>query len=311
MTLTFFLMRSMPGNIIQQIALDNASTQGIPYKIAYEEAKGMYGVAENVPLYQQYFTYISNLFKGNLGESVQYQVPVSKIIVTALPWTTLVLSISITLSFIIGAIAGMMAAWKRETWLDSFVNAYASITSAIPAYLTALILLIVFAVYLHWFPLTGAYDIDITPGFNLSFIGSVLYHATLPIVSYIVEALGGWMLIVKANAVSVIGEDYVTAAQTRGLKEKRIAVSYVGKNAILPPVTHLAIVFGGMLGGSALVESVFAYPGMGFFFAKAISLRDYPLIQGLFLLTTVGVIIANLLADLLYSKLDPRVKAGR
>lgn len=301
----------MPGDIIYSLAADRASSEGIPFNVAYEEVKGMYGVSANQPLYKQYFIYISNLCRGNLGTSVQYLIPVSQIIVTALPWTAFVLSISITLSFGIGALLGMLAAWKRETMLDPLVSGYASVTGALPNYLVAVLLLFVFAINLKWLPLQGAYDVNTTPGFHIPFLLSVLYHAILPVTSYVIEGIGGWALLMKGNAVSVLGEDYVTAAQARGLKNRRIAVSYVGRNALLPPFTRLAVVFGGMLGGSTLIETVFAYPGLGFFFAKAVALRDYPLMQGLLLLTIAGVILANLVADFLYSKLDPRVKAGK
>lgn len=301
----------MPGDIMYSLAADRASSEGIPFNIAYEEVKGMYGVSTNQPLYKQYLIYLSDLLRGNLGTSVQYLIPVSQIIVTALPWTALVLSISITLSFGIGALLGMLAAWKRKTLLDPLVSGYASLTGAIPNYLVAVLLLFVFAINLKWLPLQGAYDVSTAPGFNIPFLLSVLYHAILPVTSYVLEGIGGWALLMKANAVSVLGEDYITAAQARGLKNRRIVVSYVGRNALLPPFTRLAVVFGGMLGGSALIETVFAYPGIGFFFGKAVALRDYPLMQGLLLLTIAGVILANLVADFLYSKLDPRVKAGK
>ena len=151
---------------------------------------------------------------------------------------------------------------------------------------------------------------DVTPGFNLLFILSALYHAALPIFAYTIQHLGGWILIMKSSAISVLGEDYVTAAQARGLKERTIAISYVGRNAILAPFTSLAIIFGGMLGGATLIETVFAYPGIGFFFGKAVALRDFPLMQGLFLLTIGGVILATLVADFLYAAIDPRVRKG-
>jgi len=308
MTLTFVLIRNMPGDIIMAMALDKASSEGIPFDIAYEQVKGLYGIAPEKPLLQQYLDYVASLLRGDLGKSVYYKIPVTRIIVTALPWTAFVLSISITLSFILGSLTGMITTWKRRTLLDPLVSAYASITDATPDYISAIILLIVFAVRLKWFPLTGAYDGSLTPGFNLPFILSALYHAFLPIMAYTIESLGGWALTMKANAVRVLGEDYVTAARAKGLKDRRIAIHYVGRNAILPSVTALAMAFGGMLGGSALIESTFAYPGIGFFFGKAVSLRDYPLMQGLFLLTTGGVIVANLIADLLYSRLDPRVR---
>lgn len=310
LSITFFLTRTMPGDIFYSMALDKMRTDGIPFEIAYERVKAMYGMATDEPLSKQYFTYLCNTIQGNLGTSVYYHISVNKIIVKAIPWTVFVLTISILLSFIIGSLIGMVIAWKRKTFLDSLASAYASITDATPAYITATILLIIFAVKLKWFPLKGAYNVDVTPGFNLLFILSALYHAALPILAFTIQDLGGWILTMKSSAISVLGEDYVRAAQARGLKERKIAISYVGRNAILAPFTSLAIIFGGMLGGATLIESVFAYPGIGFFFGRAVALRDFPLMQGLFLLTIGGVILATLVADFLYAAIDPRVRRG-
>ncbi|MDO9576208.1 MAG: ABC transporter permease [bacterium] len=310
LSITFFLTRKMPGDIFHAMALDKMRTEGIPFEVAYERVMAMYGMAGSEPLYKQYFAYLGNTIRGRLGTSVYYHISVNKIIAKAIPWTVFVCSISILLSFVIGSLLGTVIAWKRKTMLDPIASAYASITDATPSYITATILLIIFAVNLKWFPLKGAYSVDVTPGFNLLFIWSVLYHATLPILAYTIQSIGGWILTMKASAISVLGEDYVSAAKARGLKERRIAISYVGRNAVLAPFTSLAIVFGAMLGGATLIESVFAYPGMGFFFGKAVALRDYPLMQGLFLLTIGGVILATLLADFLYALIDPRVRKG-
>jgi peptide/nickel transport system permease protein len=135
-----------------------------------------------------------------------------------------------------------------------------------------------------------------------------LHHAALPIMAFTLESLGGWALAMKGNAISVLGEDYIMSARARGLPERRIVLAYAARNAILPLVAVLAISFGAMFGGSVLVETVFSYPGIGFFFTQAIGLRDYGMIQGLFLMTMVATVFANLLADLLYAKLDPRVR---
>ncbi|HEC33820.1 MAG TPA: ABC transporter permease [Chloroflexi bacterium] len=310
-TITFVLVHNLPGDVFVPMAMDMAQEQSIPFEIALETVRGLYGMpALDQPLYRQYFDYISRLFRGDLGESMLYHTPVIKIIASALPWTILVQVMGITLSFTIGTLIGMVAAWKRRGWLDTFVSAYSSITDATPDYLTALILLIVFAVNLKWLPLKGAYDVDVRPGVNLRFVLNVLYHAVLPMATYTLEGMGGWMLIMKSNAVSTVAQDYVKAAQAKGLRDRRIAINYVGRNAILAPVTSLAIAFGTMLGGATLIESVFAYPGIGFFFGEALKRRDYSLMQGLFLLTTVGIILANFLADWLYARLDPRVRAG-
>lgn len=308
LSLTFVLMRNMPGDPFYMLAMERTRDEGIPFDIALEEVRATFGAVDVGPLHRAYLAYIMRLFRGDLGESMFLRIPVIRIIATALPWTALVLSISIVLSFSIGSLLGMIVAWKRKTLLNPIVTAYASITDATPDWVTALILMMVFAMALGWFPMRGAYAIGLTPGFNFPFILSVLFHAFLPIMAFTIENLGGWALVMKANAASVLGEDYVVAAHARGLKNRRIAISYVGRNAVLPPITTLAIVFGGMLGGSALIETIFAYPGLGFWLVWAITHRDYPVIQGLFLLTIGGVILANLIADLLYSWLDPRVE---
>lgn len=308
LSITFVLIRNIPGDVIYSRALAISSDEGIPFDIAYERAKGLYGQTLEGSIFSQYIQYIKNIASGNLGESIFYKIPVIQMILKALPWTAFVVSISVMLSFFIGTRLGMLIAWKRRSFLDTFVTGYASVTDATPNFITALILLIIFAINLKWFPLKGAYDISLTPGFNGPFIISVLYHAVLPVLAYTIESIGGWALIMKGSAVDVLGEDYITAAKAKGLKEKRIIEKYMGANAILPPFTSLAIVFAGMLGGATLIESTFAYPGMGFFFGAAIGMRDYTLIQGLFLFTTLGMVVANMVTDLMYYIFDPRVR---
>jgi peptide/nickel transport system permease protein len=146
------------------------------------------------------------------------------------------------------------------------------------------------------------------PGFNWPYISSVLEHAILPISAYIITGLGGWALAMKGNAISVLGEDYVTAAKARGLSQRRIITTYVGRNALLPLITNLAISFGMMFGGSPLVENIFAYPGVGYFLNQAVGRRDFTLMQGMFLMITIAVVLANLIAEILYSVLDPRIR---
>jgi len=308
LSITFALIRNIPGDVIYSRALTIASEEGIPFDIAYERALGLYGQTLEGSIFSQYFRYIKNIASGSLGESIFYKIPVIQIVLKALPWTAFVVSISVMLSFFIGTRLGMLVAWKRKSFSNTFVTGYASITDATPDFITALILLIIFAINLGWFPLKGAYDISLTPGFNGPFVISVLYHAVLPVSAYTIESIGGWALMMKGSAVDVLGEDYITAARAKGLKERRIIRKYMGANAILPPFTSLAIVFAGMLGGAALIEGTFAYPGMGFFLGAAIGMRDYTLIQGLFLFTTLGMVMANMVTDLMYYILDPRVR---
>ena len=307
-TLTFFLLRRMPGDPLYMWAMELVQTHGMDFESAYEQVKQMYDYDPDEPMGQQYIRYIKGLMKGNLGTSMVYKISTNEIIITALPWTVFLLSISLLISFGLGSLMGMVIAWKRKTALEPIVTAYAAFTGATPDYITALILLIVFAANLRLFPMKGAYDSALTPGFNWPFIKSVLRHAVLPITAYVFESTAAWAMAMKGSAVSVLGEDYIMAARARGLKERRIMISYMGRNAILPLVTGLAIALGTMLGGATFIETIFSYPGIGWFFAQATTRMDFGLMQGLFLVTAVVTIFSNLVADILYSRLDPRIK---
>ncbi len=307
-TLTFFVVRNTPGDALQVWALEIVQTYGISMEDAMKQVRAMYGYDPDEPVLSQYIRYVKGLARGNLGTSILYKSSVNEIVFQALPWTVFILSTSLVLSFSIGALLGMAIAWKRKTVLDPIITGYAAITGATPDYITALILLIIFAINLKWFPLKGAYDPAVKPGFTWEFIKSVLYHGVLPIAAYTFENTAAWALAMKGSAVSVLGEDYIMAAWARGLKERRIMTRYMGRNAMLPLVTGLAIAFGSMMGGSVLIETIFNYPGIGWFFNQAVARRDYGLMQGLFFLTAAAVILANLIADLLYTRLDPRIR---
>ncbi len=307
-TLTFFVVRKTPGDAMQAWAMDIAEAYGMTYENALAFVRSMYGYNPSEPVINQYIDYVSGLLHGDLGKSFIYKVSVNEIIAKALPWTVFVTSVSLFLSFTLGVLLGMIIAWKRKTPLDPIVTGYAAFTGATPDYITALVLLIIFAINLRIFPIKGAYDATITPGFHWDFIKSVLKHAALPIAAYTFESTAGWAMAMKGSAVSVLGEDYIMAARARGLKESRIMLRYMGRNALLPMITGLAIALGGMVGGSILIETIFSYPGIGWFFSEALTKRDYGMMQGLFLFLAASVIFANLVADLLYSKLDPRIK---
>lgn len=305
---TFVLFRSMPGDPIQTMAMQLMQDRGLTYETAYNQAKAIYGYDLDRPVLEAFVLYLGGLLRGNLGTSLIYRVSVNEILGRALPWTLLVLSTSLLVSFAVGTLLGMAIAWKRRTALDPLVTMYAAFTGATPDYVTALLLLVIFAINLGWFPIRGAYATGLVAGFNWPFIKSVLHHAALPIIAYTFENTAAWALAMKGSAVSMLGEDFIMAARARGLKEGRIMTRYLGRNAILPMVTGLAISLGLMMGGAVLIETIFNYPGVGRFFGDAIGRRDYGLMQGLFLFQSAAVILANLLADLLYARLDPRIK---
>jgi peptide/nickel transport system permease protein len=188
------------------------------------------------------------------------------------------------------------------------VSFFGVFTQSIPDFLIALLLLIVFAVRLRLFPLRGAYSAEVIPGFNISFFLNALYHAVLPVAAYTIYTVGGWALSMKAAATTVLTEDYINTARAKGLKEGRILIKYLGRNAIMPLIPGLAVSFGSMLSGAMFIEHIFCYPGVGHFFGVSIGNRDFILMQGLLLLTTMSIVIANFMADVFYSLIDPRVK---
>ena len=306
--LTFVLIHNMPGDPLEQWAVEIVEAQGVTMENALKQVQAMYGYDPDEPLISRLATWLAGLLRGDLGQSLLYKVSVNRMVVKALPWTLLILSVSLILSFTIGVLLGTIIAWKRKTALNPVVTAYAAFTGATPDYITALVLLIIFAINLDWFPVRGAYTIGLTPGFNWPFLKSVIHHAALPVLAYTFENAAAWALAMKGSAVSVLGEDYIMAARVRGLKERRIATFYMGRNAILPLVTSLAISLGTMVGGATFIETIFSYPGIGWFFGEAIIRRDYGMMQGLFLLQAAAVIFANLIADLLYTRLDPRIR---
>ncbi|MGI6707324.1 MAG: ABC transporter permease [Clostridia bacterium] len=307
-TITFVVIRSMPGNPVETLAMDMMRNQGLDYQEAYGKAKALLNYDPDIPLTQQYITYMKGMLSGNFGESMSYRKPVVSVITGALPWTLFILSFSLFIAFLIGIFIGMYIAWKRKTILDPIVTFYAAVASSIPDFIVGYLLIIIFGVLLNVLPTRGPYDSSVAPGFTAQYIGSVLQHAILPISAYVITGLGGWALTMKGNAISVLGEDYITAAKARGLSERRIVTTYVGRNALLPLITNLAITFGMMFGGSPLIENIFVYPGVGYFLNQAVGRRDYPLMQGMFLMITVAVVLTNLIAEVLYSVMDPRIR---
>jgi peptide/nickel transport system permease protein len=309
MTLTFLLVHQMPGDPIHTWAVwIQKQTPGIQYEDARAVAKTMLNYDPNEPLLTQYARYMGNLLRGNLGYSLTYRIKVNTIIASALPWTMFITTAALVLSFGIGTLLGLFIAWRRKTILDPLLTLYATVTQAVPDFLIGLLLLIVFGLALRCFPLRGPFGASTVPGFNVSFLADVAWHAVLPIMSFALPAIGGWVLTMKASALSVLSEDYIQVARAKGLTERRIVLQYLGRNAVLPLITTLAASMGSMLGASMFVETIYGYPGIGYFTNYAIATRDYTLMQGLFLLTTVAAVIANLAADLIAPRLDPRLE---
>ncbi|MEM1507798.1 MAG: ABC transporter permease [Candidatus Bathyarchaeia archaeon] len=312
-TIIFFLIRVMPGNPID-VMVAQLIMQGLDPEEAYRRVLAIVPFVPTDPLWKQYIDYMRGFLSGDLGKSILYAAPVTQILVYGIPWTVFLISISLIVSFSIGIVLGMYIAYKRGGILDRFFSIFSSVTRAIPPYVIGILIVIILGVQLKWFwdpqrgPIIGPYDPRVKPSFTLEFISSLFYHATLPILSYVLTTFGIWVLQMKSSTISVLGEYYIMAAEARGLPEKKIVISYVGRNAILPLFTSLAISIGHIFSGSVFIETIFSYPGIGRYISASISGRDYMVISGCFLIITVAVVSSNLIADLLYSKLDPRIK---
>jgi len=313
-TMSFFLVRLLPGNPVDTFITTQMAQTGMSYADAAAMAQGLFSFNPKEPVLQQYATYMNNLIHGDLGNSLLSPgTTVVQTIRIYLPWTLFSVGVAQVIAFIVGILAGMLMAYRRTTWIDHLLTNLGSLLHAIPNYILAILIVVFLGVKLQLFDLTtmrGSYSPGVHPGFSLDFLSDALYHATLPILAYVLTTVGTWALVMKSSTVEALGEDYVTVAKARGLAETRIIFGYVGRNAVLPLFSQLAVTFGFVVGGSIFVEKIFGYQGIGAALFTAVNGRDYPVLQGIFLVTTISVVLANLVADLLYSRLDPRIRVA-
>lgn len=311
-TIIFFLVRLLPGNPIEIYVNQLIVTYGMPVHEAYDQAAALFAIDLDEPVFFQYLSYLRNLVQGNLGQSVLSPgTAVTEVILRFLPWTLFSVGLGLLISFVVGVLLGVIMAYRRDSFLDHGLTVVSSVISSIPDFLIGLLLVVWLGVQWKILPIAamrGAYSSGMVPGLNLAFFQDALFHAALPITTYVLTSIGFWMLSMKSNTISTLGEDYVTIAKARGLKEWRITSAYVGRNAILPLFTILTIRIGFVVGGSLLVEQIFEYAGIGRMLGQAINQRDYTLMQGIFMIITFSVIFANFFADILYGWLDPRIK---
>ncbi|GAA4214861.1 ABC transporter permease [Actinocatenispora rupis] len=303
-TINFLIPRLMPGDPVD-LMVARMNGQIDPDAIAaMKRAFGLTGGS----LWSQYWTYLGNLAHGELGRSItMYPTEVSSVIGGALPWTLGLVGIATIISYVIGTGLGVVAAWRRGTWLDSILPA-TTFLQAVPYFWVALALVMVFGVTLSWLPVSGAYSLDVEPGFTGDFLGSMAYHAILPAITIVVASIADRVMGMRNVMVTTLGEDYVTMAEAKGLTSRRVMWAYAARNAILPNITSFTLSLGFVVGGSVLTEIVFSYPGIGSVLLKAVENEDFPLMQGIFLIISLAVLAANFLADLCYVALDPRTR---
>lgn len=304
-TINFFLPRLMPGDPIEimfssaggELSLENLNALKLTFGFI------------DAPIHEQYLAYLQSVFSGDLGRSIKYfPLPVTELLSRALIWTLGLVGFATLISFTLGTLLGITAAWRRGSRFDSVVSLLSIFSSSVPAVVVALITLFVFGYTLRWFPNGYAADPLLDPAFSWTYISSVLYHGTLPMLTMIIVLTGGFTVTMRNNMINLLGEDYIVMGRAKGLREQRVMLLYAARNALLPTVSSLAIAIGTVLGGALVVEVVFNYPGMGNTLYQAILARDYPVIQGQLLIMTAAMLISNFIVDLSYVLLDPRLK---
>jgi len=307
LTVNFFIPRLMPGNPAQAMM---AKFHGRVNPSALHALEVAFGVNTHQSLVSAYFQYLGNTLTGNFGISISYfPLSVSSVIAKALPWSLALVGTATILGFVIGTALGAIAAWRRGGALDNVLPPAFIVISAFPYFWVGLLSIWLFSLTLGWFPLLGGYNETSTPTWSVPFVLDVLWHAVLPASTILITSIGGWILTMRNNMISVIAEDYVKMAKAKGLKPRRIIWQYAGRNALLPNLTGFAMSLGFVISGAILVEYVYNYPGVGFMLLQAVEQEDYALMQALFLLITVAVLLAIFISDILTAILDPRTRA--
>jgi peptide/nickel transport system permease protein len=308
--LNFILPRLMPGDpvaaIVSRLAQGMSNATGV--QAIYKQYADLFGT--NKPMLEQFFIYVRNVAHGDFGFSFsQYPRPVSEVLGSAIWWTICLQFPAIVVGWIIGNTLGALAAYLKGGF-DKVLMPVSIFVGAIPAFGMAVILLVVFAVGLKWFPTSGGYGFDLIPSFSWKFIWSVITHYQLPFWSLVLIAIGGQAIGMRSMAIYELNADYVKYARFMGIKDRRI-IGYVFRNAMLPQITGLALSIGTMVGGALVAEIIFSYPGLGTTLLNSIMGQDYPLISASTLIITLMVLSANFIIEILYGLIDPRIKAAQ
>jgi peptide/nickel transport system permease protein len=299
--LNFALPRLAPGDPIDFLIPPELASSVSPEQRARITAS--YGLDGSQ--WKQFRRYVANLARGDLGISIRHGRPVRELLAERLPWTLLLVGTSVVLSTMIGAGLGFRSAWRRGTRSDIRTLTGVMVTDSFPPFFTALLLVLLFSVELRLFPVFGALPASGVHGLALA--AEVARRAILPITALTLAGLGSAYLVARSSAISELSEDYVTMAAAKGLDPGGVR-RHARRNAVVPVWTVAMLNVGALFGGAAAVETVFSYPGLGRLIYESVLSRDYAVLQGCFLLMAAGVIAANLVAELVYPFLDPRVR---
>lgn len=337
MTLNFVIFMLMPGELstvyVQVRGLNPETAQKL--LAAFNHDWGL-----DQPLWDRYLIYLKNMFTWNFGISMNNRLPVADRISARMPWTVILIGVSAVLSTIIGIATGVLSAYKRGSGLDTGIVLSALVFGSLPTFWIGLVLIIIFTLGLGWFASAGAmpglwgttnhpfpvaYTISssIIPssssvvtvlGVNgpgaTEYISGIFNHAFLPVLTLTLFLYGGYTLLARATMLEALTEDYIVTARAKGVSETSVLFRHALKNASLPIITSIALEFGFLFSGATITETVFSWPGLGYWIFQSVTLKDFFSMEAIFYIITLMVIIANIIADLLYGIVDPRIKYG-
>jgi peptide/nickel transport system permease protein len=304
LTANFFIPRAMPGNAVEAVMSKFPNLQPATYRAL----EAMLGVGHSGSLWHQYLSYLDDVLHLNFGvSSSQYPAPVSTLLGETIPWTLTLVGTATVIAFFLGTALGIVAGWRHGGWADRLLPGLMFL-QAVPYFFLALILVTLLALNVHAFPIGSGYGQGLVPGWHWDFISSAIYHSLLPAFTIVITSVAGWMLQMRNVMITTIGEDYVLAAQAKGLPSRRVVYTYAARNALLPQLQGFGLALGFVVSGAIVMEIVFSYPGIGLLLVNAVTSDDMTLTQGIFVVITFAVLLANLVVDIVIVAADPRAR---
>jgi peptide/nickel transport system permease protein len=298
LTFNFFLFRVLPGDPVGLLARSEHFTPEDVARLRHDQGL-------DLPIAEQYVVYLKNVVTGNLGESLRTGTPVRQLIGSRMWPTVLLVGLGTILASWLGVLIGIRGGWRRGSRFDTTSQYSSLVLYAMPEGWLGMLLLLVFSGWLHWFPAGGYATGDET---GVAHLVDLLDHLFLPLLTLTLGYIGGYAIVMRSSMIETINEDFVHTARAKGVPERLVRSKHVVPNAFLPSFTLIILSFGFVLGGAIVIETVYSWPGLGLLTYNAINTLDYPVIQGVFLIASAAVIVANLVADITYGYLDPRIK---
>jgi peptide/nickel transport system permease protein len=298
LTFNFFLFRVLPGDPIGMLARSEKLSPADVSALRHDQGL-------DLPMAQQYVVYMKNVVTGDLGESLRTGLPVSELIGSRIWKTVLLVGLGTIIASWFGVLIGIRGGWRRGSRFDTTSQYSSLVLYAMPEGWLGMLLLLVFSGWLHWFPAGGYASPDQT---GVAYLVDLLDHLFLPLLTLTLGYIGGYAIVMRSSMIEMINEDFVHTARAKGVPERLVRRRHVVPNAFLPSFTLIILSFGFVLGGAIVIEAVYSWPGLGLLTYQAINTLDFPVIQGVFLIASAAVIVANLVADITYGYLDPRIK---